>query len=423
MVLSMAINILSHIISFLNGFTGWLKDLSPLEFFTIFWPLLIFDLVRSVGKCLILLIQALYRRFKPKREYINFSPKVTLIIPAHNEEKVITRSIEAALETDYENKEIIVVDDGSNDRTFELAYPYAKMGLIKLLRRDVASGSKAGALNFGLKFATGDIIITVDADTLIERNAIKEIIKSLSDPNVRAVSGNVRVLRGEHGLNNLLVKLQAYEYLVSLELGRRFNALINTLLIISGAFGAFWKEHVLSLGEYDTDTITEDFDITIKVRKLGKRLAFAENAIAWTFVPETWRDWRRQRIRWSKGQVESLWKHRNLFFGGKFDLMLVLAVYDMVLMDIFLLFIRLGWFIYIALFLQPTLIYIIFLSLILYFIMELIIVITAGALSPRKSDLKRAYLAPIMILFYRPYYSIIRFNAYLQWIMRKKVSW
>ncbi|MEM2307292.1 MAG: glycosyltransferase family 2 protein, partial [Candidatus Bathyarchaeia archaeon] len=215
----------------------------------------------------------------------------------------------------------------------------------------------------------------------------------------------------------------AYEYLVSLELGRRFNAMIKTLLIISGAFGAFWREYVSSLGEYDVDTITEDFDITIKVRKLGRKLAFAEKAIAWTFTPETWRDWRRQRTRWSKGQIESLWKHRNLFFGGRFDLMLVLAVYDMVLMDILLLFMRIAWLAYVILFMHQTILYVMPLSLILYFMIELTVIITAGILSPRKNDLKKAYLVPIMVLFYRPYYSIIRLKAYLQWFLHRKVSW
>jgi cellulose synthase/poly-beta-1,6-N-acetylglucosamine synthase-like glycosyltransferase len=366
----------------------------------------------------------LYCRIKPGC-YVaqDFSPKLSLIIPAHNEEKIIVRAIEAALEADYDNKEIIVIDDGSRDRTYELAYSYAKRGLIKLFRRDVASGSKAGALNFGLLFATGDVIVTVDADTLIERDALKEIVKPLSNPSVSAVSGNVMVLRGEHGANNLLVKLQAYEYLVSLELGRRFNALINTLLIISGAFGSFWKKHTVSLGQYDSDTITEDFDITLKVRKLGKRLAFADKAISWTFTPETWRDWRRQRTRWSRGQVESLWKHRNIFFGKRFDLMLVLAVYDMVIMDILLLFIRLGWFIYIFIYIQQALLYIMLLIIAIYLIMELIVALTAETLSPRKRLLKNIYLVPIMTLFYRPYYSMIRLKAYLEWLMQKRSTW
>ncbi|MGB9915107.1 MAG: glycosyltransferase family 2 protein [Candidatus Bathyarchaeales archaeon] len=173
---------------------------------------------------------------------------------------------------------------------------------------------KSGALNYGILFASGEVIVTMDADTLLERNAIQEAVKRLANPSVSAVSGNVRVLSGEHGGRNLLVKLQAYEYLLSLELGRRFNSIMGTLLIISGAFGAFWKRSVEQLGQYDKDTITEDFDITIKMRKLGKRLVFAENAVAWTFCPETWRDWIRQRLRWTRGQVETLNKHRDIFF-------------------------------------------------------------------------------------------------------------
>ncbi|MFQ6075796.1 MAG: glycosyltransferase, partial [Candidatus Bathyarchaeia archaeon] len=336
---------------------------------------------------------------------------------------IIVRSIESALETNYMNKEIIVVDDGSEDRTYQLAYPYAKRGLIKLLHRDVASGSKAGALNYGLLFASGEVVVTVDADTLIERNSLRELVKPLSDPNVSAVSGNVRILRGENGSNNLLVRLQAYEYLLSLELGRRYNSIVGTLLIISGAFGAFWKRLVKSLGEYDKDTITEDFDITFKMRKLGKRLAFADKAVSWTFAPETWRDWRCQRIRWTRGQAETLWKHRNLFRRRGFDLRYVAAVYDMLFMDIIVLFMRFIWLFYLIFFYQPTLPYVMLLSILLYMAMEFITIASAGILSPRKGDLKNAYLVPIVVLFYRPYHALIRLRAYLDWMLKRESRW
>jgi cellulose synthase/poly-beta-1,6-N-acetylglucosamine synthase-like glycosyltransferase len=132
------------------------------------------------------------------------------------------RAIESALETNYPNKEIIVVNDGLTDKTYQLALPYSRKEKIKLCNRDVASGSKAGALNYGLFFASGDVVVTVDADTLIERNSFRELIKPLSDPAFSASSGNVRILGGEHGASNLIVKIQAYEYLISMELGRRF---------------------------------------------------------------------------------------------------------------------------------------------------------------------------------------------------------
>jgi len=412
------------IVSFWENFVSWINSLTWFDFILLFWPLILVDFTRSIGKCLLLLSHAIYTKFRQEKQATTgFYPKVSLIIPAHNEEKVIVRAIDSALETDYPNKEIIVVDDGSTDRTAQLAYPYAQKGQIKLLHRNSASGSKAGALNYGLLFATGDVIVTVDADTLLERNAIKEAVKPLSAPGVSAVSGNVRILRGELGGNNILVKLQAYEYLISLELGRRFNSIIGTLLIISGAFGTFWKNNVVDLGQYDKDTITEDFDITIKMRKLRKRLVFAEKAIAWTFVPETWKDWRRQRIRWTRGQLESLKKHKNIFAKKIFDLKLVIAIYDMLFMDIILLFTRFFWLLFIGFFFQSTLIYVLFLSILIYIGLEFLSIVTAGLLSPRKADLNKIYLVPVVVLFYRPYYALIRIKAYVDWLLKKKSRW
>ena len=408
---------------FLSGFAGWLSNLTIVDFVLIFLPLIIFDLARSVGKCLILIVNASYRKMKPIQVAPNFYPKISLIIPAHNEEAIIVRSIESALETDYPKKEIIIVDDGSSDQTNQLASPYAKRGLIKLVRRDVGSGSKAGALNYGLFFASGEIVVTVDADTLIERGALKEIVKFLSIPKFSAVSGNVRILKGEKGANNLLVKLQAYEYLISLELGRRFNSLMGSLLIISGAFGAFWKKDMQNLGAYDKDTLTEDFDVTLKIRKMGKRLAFSEKAISWTFAPETWKAWRRQRIRWTKGQAETLWKHRNLFAKKGFDLNYVIAIYDMVFMDVIVLFLRFAWLGSLIFFYQASLLYILIVSFALYLLMEFLSIATAALLSPRKDDIKRVYLVPVMVFFYRPYYAVIRFKAYIEWLLKTKSQW
>ncbi len=422
-ILCCGIILIPQLLEFLRSFVEWINSLTWVDFILIFWPLLIIDFLRAILKVAIIGIHAVYSRIHKVNYPGYFVPKVSIIIPAHNEEKVIVRSIESALETDYPNKEILVVDDGSTDRTYQLAYPYAERGLIKLLRRDVASGSKAGALNHGLMFATGDMIVTVDADTMLERGAIKEVIKPLSNPRISAVSGNVRVLSGEHGKNNLLVRLQAYEYLLSLELGRRFNSIVGTLLIISGAFGAFWRKYVESLGRYDKDTITEDFDITVKMRKLGRRLFFAEKAVAWTFVPEKLRDWRRQRLRWTIGQAETLWKHRNVFRRETFELRFVAAVYDMLFMDIILLFIRMLWTSVMLITLKQTFLYVVLLSAILYLLLEFFLVITAGLLSPRKNDLKKVYLAPVMVLFYRPLYALVRLEAYIRWALKRKTKW
>ncbi|MEM2970432.1 MAG: glycosyltransferase family 2 protein, partial [Candidatus Bathyarchaeia archaeon] len=153
-----------------------MSNLTISEFTLIYWPLLAVDFARSVGKSIFLLSYAVYRKIRPIRFKDGFLPKLSLLIPAHNEEKIIVNAIESALETDYPNKEIIVIDDGSKDKTYQLAYPYYQRGLIKLLHRDVASGSKATALNYGLVFASGDVVSVVDADTLLERNSLREIV-------------------------------------------------------------------------------------------------------------------------------------------------------------------------------------------------------------------------------------------------------
>jgi cellulose synthase/poly-beta-1,6-N-acetylglucosamine synthase-like glycosyltransferase len=415
--------VLLFLAPFWNGFVHWLTSLTLLDFFIIFWPLILVDVVRSVGKSFVLCLNAAYLKLKKPQSNPDFSHKLSLIIPAHNEEALIVQSIDSALEADYPDKEIIVVDDGSTDRTFELASSYSKAGLIKLIHRDVASGSKAGALNFGLLYASGEIIVSVDADTLIERESLKELVAALSSPAVNAVSGNVRILRGDHGSKNLLVKLQAYEYLISLELGRRFNSLMGTMMIISGAFGAFRKKLLTAMGEYDTDTLTEDFDMTIKMRKVSGKIIFAEKAVSWTLAPDTWHDWRRQRTRWTRGQAETLWKHRNIFQKKGFSLKLVLMTYDMLFIDLVALFLRFTWLFLVVFFYQASLLYVLVFSLVIYLLVELVAIVTAGLLSPRREDLKNIYLAPVAVLFYRPYYSLVRLAAYVNWALKRKSSW
>lgn len=398
-------------------------ELTLWDFLLIFWPLIIVDAIRSLGKSAVLLLNWLWQRLTSKPKELTSYPLVSLIIPAHNEERAIEGAINAALESTYPNKEVIVVDDGSKDRTFEFAKPFADSGLIKLIHRDDASGSKSGALNYGILFSSGEIIISVDADTLLEREAITEAVKGFEDPGVNAVSGNVRILRGEYGGNNLLVSLQAYEYVQSLELGRRFASLMNTLLIISGAFAAFKKSDMVSLGVYGTDTITEDFDATFKIRKMNKRIIFAERAVAWTFVPETWNAWRRQRIRWTRGQYETIHKHQNILRRSGFDLSFVFAVYDMILLDFVLLFVRTLWFPALLIIYSENVVHIVALMFILYLGMEVTLFTVTSVLSPRKEDLMKAPLIPLMVFFYRPYYSLVRFWAYLQAIAGRKKQW
>ena len=393
-------------------------QMTPEQMIAILIVPIIVDMPRTFGKAIFLLLHEFYTRLKAKPLKIRH-PLVSIIVPAHNEEEVIEQTIKSLLKQDYPNKEIIVVDDGSTDRTYEIAYKFARKGLIKLVHRSKASGKKARAVNLGVLYARGEIIVTVDADTLLEPASLSELIKPLSNPNIGAVSGNVRVLNR----TNLLAKLQAYEYLMAMEMGRRFQAITGMLMIIPGALGAIRKNLADALGLYDPDTITEDFDITLKIHKARLKVVFASKAIGWTVVPESWRSWIRQRVRWTAGQLQTLIKHRNVFFEPFFRKIGLIATPDMLFMDIILLFVRTAWFVALPLFylrLIPQLLLLIFLF---YIINELIIALAAAILSPRKGDLAYIILAPIVVLFYRPFYSIIRMRAYMEELAGKVFRW
>ncbi len=152
----------------LSIFFNYLQMTPEQVLWTLSIPIVI-DLPRSIGKAAVLLLHSLYIRLTSKEYGFKQYPLVSIIVPAHNEEECIERTITALLEQDYPNKEIIVVDDGSTDRTFEKAERFANKGLIKLVHREEASGKKARAINHGLLFSTGDIIVVVDADTILEK--------------------------------------------------------------------------------------------------------------------------------------------------------------------------------------------------------------------------------------------------------------
>jgi len=406
-----------------GDFIDWFNSLSTLELFLVISLPVFIDLPRSIGRNIFLLFHLLYKRIYPKDSKITTLPKVSLILPAHNEEDSIRQAIESALETEYSNKEIIVVDDGSTDRTYELALPYSKQGKIKLFKKDSSSGSKTGALNYAMAFSTGEISIVVDTDSLIERQSIKEAVKHFSNPSVVAVSGNVKVLAGDKGITNLLTRLQSYEYLISFEIGRRFQALTETLVVSPGAFTCFKSDVGRDLGLFDSDTITEDFDFSIKLRKPGYKIAFAPKATVWTYCPSSWKSWIRQRKRWSHGQIATLRKHLDLFSKYKYKFSLVVSMYDMIFMDILLLVARIFWFTSLLAYFPSNLIYASSLALILAFVGETSSIITASILSKKLNNLKKIYLVPLMVFVYRPIYTFTRFWAYFQWFRNRKSIW
>ena len=245
---------------------------------------------------------------------LSYYPKVSIIVPAYNEEVLLGRTVENLIEADYPDKEIIVVDDGSTDRTYEVAMRYQSHGVKAVTR---PNGGKFAALNHGLCFATGEIVITVDADSLIARAAIKEIVRGFADPEVAGVAGNLSVFNR----HNLITRLQALEYIVQIQVIRRAFENFGTLTVASGAFSAFRRDAMAECGNYDPDRLLEDFDLTIKLLKSRRLLQGSREALCYTEAPETIGDVCRQRLSWYRGDFQNFWKHRDAFFNPRFGFM------------------------------------------------------------------------------------------------------
>lgn len=384
--------------------------LSNWDFFITFLPTILLDYTRAISKATILPIHEALR----KRPKLTKSLLISVIIPAHNEEKTIATCIESVLENTYPYKEIIVIDDGSTDRTYAVASRYKDR--IKLLRRP-KGGIKAYALNYGLKFAKGDVIVTVDADTIISRDALERIAEYMSNPKVIAASGNLRVYNHN---KNILTKTQSYEYVVGFDIGRRLQALFRTLLIIPGAKSIIRRDVILSIGGFDP-VLGEDFDLTLKVHKIRGRVVFIPDCYAFTDVPESWRPWLRQRERWHRSQLSVLIKHRNIFFRRVFGPPGIYGAPDMVLMDVLAIIIRPAWFAYFAM-TQNLLSF--FVPLILFYaIVELHTTLSVLSVVEEPSDFRYAYLFPVMLLVYRPIYSFVRRYAYIYELIKPSLRW
>ena len=240
------------------------------------------------------------------------TPLVTVIVPAYNEEKAIGKTVDALLSLSYANKEIIVVDDGSTDRTLEVARSYAKGDLVKVLTKP--NGGKWDALNIGIRGAKGEFIVCIDADTLLDPNAIQHLIKHFKDPNIAAVAGNVKV-GNRHGL---LTKLQALEYVVGINLHRRSEAYLQNVTVVPGPIGAFRASVLKEIGLFEGDTFAEDADITFRILRAGYKTVFEARAFGYTEAPTSMTSLAKQRYRWYRGSLQVLSKHKDMAFNTKY---------------------------------------------------------------------------------------------------------
>jgi len=390
---------------------------------TAFWVALAIGITRSLA---VLVLSVL--NWRGRRPVSLVEPRVAVIIPAHNEEKVIRTCIESVRASDYRNLEIIVVDDGSSDNTLTEVFRFSHKQDVRLISQP--NQGKWSALNRALLNVDAEIVVCIDADTQIERSAIRHLVKQFNDPKVGAVAG--KIMAGNKV--NLLTRLQAFEYATSQNVDRRAFDLINGILVVPGALGAWRRSALRKAGLFSDATMTEDTDLTIQVNRAGYRVVYEPRARGYTEVPERIGQLLKQRLRWSFGMFQSAWKHKRAVFEGR--MVGLISIPDMFIFgylfpllapiaDLFVLVLLYnmvagGWGeLDTTLAAQPTHYLWAYLTL-----PALEILIAAFALARDEDEsLWSLLLFPIHRVFYRPllYYSVIR--AILRAVTGRLASW
>ena len=284
-------------------------------------------------------------------------PPISIIAPAHNEQLSIAQSTRSMLQLEYPEHEVIVVNDGSDDRTLQILidefhlYKSARQPLqnlatapvnavyesqnLKLLVIDKQNGGKSDSLNAAVNYASTPLVAPVDSDSLLESNSLLLVVRPfLEDETTVAVGGIIRVVNGctvEHGAvtkvgapPSLLTKFQVVEYLRAFLGGRVALSYMNSLLLISGAFGLFRRDSVIEAGGFELNSLAEDLELVIRLHRIARenkrayKIVFVPTPVCWTEVPDSWKSLAVQRKRWQRGGVESMWKHRGMLFNPKF---------------------------------------------------------------------------------------------------------
>jgi cellulose synthase/poly-beta-1,6-N-acetylglucosamine synthase-like glycosyltransferase len=286
------------------------------------------------------------------------SPTISILAPAFNEESTIEASLRALLALQYPSLEIIVISDGSKDRTVQVLIDrfalvpvktiyeqriktkpvhtlYRSSAYPALVVVDKDNGGKADALNVGLSFAKGELVCAMDADTLIEADGLQRMVRPfLYATDVVATGGTIRVVNGSEVKfgrvvktrvpTNALAGMQVVEYLRAFLFGRLGWNRLGGNIIISGAFGLFRREAVLAAGGYLHDTVGEDMELVLRLKRLSYerggpgKIAFVPDPVAWTEVPESLKVLGRQRDRWHRGLADVLWRHRGMLLNPRY---------------------------------------------------------------------------------------------------------
>lgn len=244
-----------------------------------------------------------------------YSPFVSIIVPVYNEGVVLRDSIQSLLELDYTNYEIIIVNDGSTDNTYDVGRSIVGVhqGMyapIKVSMISKPNGGKARALNAGISYSKAEFILCMDGDSALSKDTLKMATRHFQDPNIGAVAGNVKVLNRK----KLYTDLQALEYIEGLNMARAAQSFLRLVNIIPGPIGVFRKKAIEQAGYYSSDTFAEDADLTLKILAKGWRIYYEPRSISWTEAPVKLQQLLKQRYRWTRGILQAIRKHKRLLY-------------------------------------------------------------------------------------------------------------
>ncbi len=341
--------------------------------------------------------------------------RLSVIIPAYNEEKSIATSIESLLEQDYTNYEVVVVDDGSKDDTYSIALRY-EGPRVKVIHQE--NRGKAEALNTGIRAATGSVVLTMDADTRLNSGALTALAgRFSSDKRLGALSGNVKV----DNPRGVLQRLQEIEYTTGIGLNRKGQSMLASVMIVPGPIAAFRKEAVEKVSYFSPNTFAEDFDITLAILKERYRVEYEDRAIAYTIAPQGIEDLLKQRRRWYRGMMQVLAKHEDMFFRRKYGVAGLYGIpymwYDTVspMVNLFL-----ALFAVLAGFTTGDWAPILF-GLAAYWAIQTLVAISAIAMD-RERRMWQVIVSPFL-LFYSTFLDGIRAAAFIEEVLSLRMKW
>lgn len=298
---------------------------------TIHW-LFLLGIVLGIARLAFIGVLAVYQRLRKRRAVYDptYSPSVAVVVPAYNEEKVIIQTITSLLACDLPGQfEIIVVDDGSSDKTYQVARAaFTAHPRVRVYTQPNAG--KPAALNFGIAQTRAEIVVALDADTVFARDTIVKLVRHFVDPRIGAVAGNAKV----GNRINLLTRWQALEYITSQNLDRRAFSVLNCITVVPGAVGAWRRELIERAGGFDHSTLAEDADLTMAIRKLGYAVIYEDEAIALTEAPDTVSGFIRQRYRWMFGTMQAIWKHLDVLFRPRFGALGFVALPNVIIFQV-----------------------------------------------------------------------------------------